>query len=433
MKRKALAAAQAVALCVASPAADAQSIIGFSPTMVIPIVAQTGTYSSEVFIGNTGGTSLVLGVEYVGGIGSAAPGQRDCGTVVVPPGGAAGPGATSFSVGAQCGLPAGSNFGMVFLFNDAPFGNRGFLAYSRTQAFNATGFSVEAFTAGSLSPQSQRLIGLKRVLGAGPSPIPFQSNCFVGSFDKVINYRIRLIASDGNQLGFVDGTLQPFEFIRHLDIFAAAGVAGNQSNVSAVFQNRDSFTAGNTNYPPFVGFCTVQDNVLFAADFRIAKAFNAFDGSYTTQVSGCEPPSCTAYDYAITEVSKKDVIAMFVRPPDQITCQLKSNRLADLELQLRQPDLMPTPLTSASPGSAAFNLPPGPVVAGGDNQTSFSYDTGLEITRLSDGTSMRDLWSLEISARETVPAPTTPIPYSIDCRNGSGTIHARPYQANDDF
>jgi hypothetical protein len=122
-----------------------------------------------------------------------------------------------------------------------------------------------------------------------------------------------------------------------------------------------------------------------------------------------------------------------VRVPDKFTCDLKSDRLGELEMQLRQPGIMPTPLSSVNPGSAAFTPLPGPVVAGGSDQVNFTYDTGLEIVRASDGRGMREFWSLEISVRETVPSPTMPINYSISCRNGSGSIIARPYQEPDDF
>lgn len=434
MMRQVLSAVLAATLVATAATASAQSVIGYGPTMVIPIAAQTNTYTSEIFVGHQSATSLVLGVEFVGGVGSASPGLRDCGTVTVPA--TAGfVSSTSFSLGAQCGLPPGSNYGMVFLFNYTPLGNRGFFAYARTQAFNATGFSVEGFTVGSLSAQSQRLIGLKRVTGAGPTPVPFQTNCFVGSFEDAVDYRIRLSDSAGNQLGFVDGSLQPFQLVRYLDIFAAAGLpAGtDHSKVSALIQNRATFVAGNKYYPPYISFCTVQDNLLFTADFRIGKSFSSFDGTYSTQIFACAPPECSSYDYSIKDVTKKDVIAMFVRVPDQISCELKSDRLGELELQLRQPDIMLVPLTSFNPGSAASTGTPGPVVAGGSDQVSFTYDTGLEIVRASDGTVMRDFWSLEISARETVPAPATPINYSLSCLNGNGTIIARPYQAVDDF
>jgi len=426
MSRKVLSAALMVTLGSAAATASAQSVIGFAPAMVIPVVAQTPTYTSEVFLGHQAGMGLTVAVEYVGAIGSAAPGLRDCGTLVIPPG-AAGPSGTSFSLGSQCNLPPGSNFGMVFVSNNTPFENRGFFAYSRVQNAQAIGFSIEGFTPGSLSPQSQRVFGLKRVTGPGPVPVPIQTNCFVGSFEKPVNYRIDLYNSAGQGLGNVSGTLQPFELIRYLDIFAAAGVSGDHANDAA----RISSTNGGTLFPPYLSFCTVQDNISFGADFRIAKSFTAFDGTYSNQIFACEPPGCPSYEYAITNPSNKDVIAMFVRVPDQITCELKSDRLGDLEMQLRQPNIAPGPLTVCNPGSPLCPETPGLVVAGGSDQIAFAYDTGLEIVRESDGKPMRDFWSLEISAREGVTS--MPVPYSVSCRNGSGTIFARPYQALDNF
>ena len=150
-------------------------------------------------------------------------------------------------------------------------------------------------------------------------------------------------------------------------------------------------------------FCTVQDNVSFGADFRIGKSLDAWDGSYNRNNAGCTPADgCVSYDYAIADVTKKDVFAFFVRPPDNIRCDLKSDRLGDLEMQLRQPDGVSVPLSFYPPGSAAFTRAPGPVVAGGNNQTGFYYETGPDVMRVSDGALLRDFWSLEVSAREVV-------------------------------
>jgi hypothetical protein len=431
MKRFAVSASLMFALSGTAFNAAAQSTLGVAPNMLIPVVAQTGTYTSEVFLSNLTNSLMRVSVIYAGGIGTVAPGLRSCGLVEVPPATAAGPGSASFNLGTQCQFAPGLNFGMVLLYNETGGSNEGFLAYSRVENFSAIGFSIEAFPIVSLSAQSQRVIGLKRATSG--SPIPFQTNCFVGSFEKPVNYRIRLVNSAGTQLGVVDGSLQPFELIRYLDIFAAAGVSGNHSNVSAVILNRDSLNPGNTNFPAYVSFCTVQDNISFGADFRIGKSVDAFDQSYAKQTPACVPPACSSYDYAITDVTKKDVFAMLVRPPDDVICELKSSRLGDLEIQLRQPDSVQAPLTAYAPGSAAITRTPGPVVAGGNNQTSFIYPTRFDVVRATDGAALRDMWSLEVSARERSPAPAAPIPYSISCRNSNGTIFARPYQATDDF
>ncbi len=233
----------------------------------------------------------------------------------------------------------------------------------------------------------------------------------------------------------ITGSLAPYQIIRYLDIFAVAGVAsGDFTNATARTISNNPQSAGNNDFPLFVSFCTVQDNVSFGADFRLGKSFDGWDLSHGQNSIGCTPTNgCASYDYAIADVTKKDVFALFVRPPDHIQCYLTSDRLTDLEMQLRQPDILPDPSTEYPPGSAAVTRAPGPVVAGGNNMTGFYYETGADIVRVSDGELLRNFWSLEVSARELLPAPTTPIPYSINCRSGNGTMYARPYSAPDDF
>jgi hypothetical protein len=62
--------------------------------------------------------------------------------------------------------------------------------------------------------------------------------------------------------------LQPYQQFRYLDVFAQAGApAGDLTNVRAEFTN---LTAANKK---LIGFCTVQENTTFSADFRIAKSY----------------------------------------------------------------------------------------------------------------------------------------------------------------
>lgn len=412
--------------------ASAQTTVGVASVLVVPVVAQTPSYSSEIFLLNASPTApLTVEVTFIGGIGSDSPGMKDCGTVALPFN-ASVTITKSFTLASQCGLGAGKHFGMIILSDNAAQSLGTFFAYSRTQNPQAIGFSVEAVTAGGASAQSQRAIGLKRVA----APIAFQTNCFVGSFGKPVNYRMLLVDSSGAQIGTViTGSLAPYQLIRYLDIFAAAGVAsGDFTNATARTLSNNPQSAGDNDFPIFVSFCTVQDNASFGADFRIGKSFEAFDQSYDRNNIGCTPTNgCTSYDYAITDVTKKDVFALFVRPPDHLQCFLSSDRLTDLEMQLREPDTVPAPLSYYPPGSAAFTRGPGPVVAGGNDLTGFYYETGPDIVRVSDGAVLRDFWSLEVSARELLPAPTTPIPYSINCLSGNGAIYARPYSAPDDF
>lgn len=412
--------------------AEAQSYVGVDSRVVIPIVAQTGSYSSEVFVMNaSSATPLTIDVLFIGANGSATPGNHDCGQIVVPASVSGEPATTSFTLAGQCALNAGSNFGSIVLQDTATPEVNQFFAYSRTQNPYAIGFSIEGFPASGIGAQSQRVIGLKRVAG----PIPFQTNCFVGSFDKPISYRIKLVDSSGVILGHVDGSLLPFQMIRYLDIFAAVGApAGDYLHYSAHIVNNNPQSSGNNAYPIYISFCTVQDNVSFGADFRIGKSGGSLDSVYNANNVGCTPSTAgcsSSYDYAITNLTHKDVFALYVRPPDTIQCNLLSDSVVNLQMQLRQPDVVPFALGLYPPGSAAFVRAAGPVVAGGTGQNSFSYDTGTDVVRVSDGASLRDFWSLEVSA--TAAAATAPIPYSISCISGGGTMYARPYSAAKDF
>ncbi|MEP6657253.1 MAG: hypothetical protein ABJC33_08450 [Betaproteobacteria bacterium] len=418
--------------------AAAQSTIGYGTAILIPIVAQTASFSTEVWVqspaSNNPVTPLTVDISFFEANTSATPGPKSCGQVVVFP-----DQAQSFALGTKCSLTVGvSHHGMLVIEDAAPEQLNAFFAYSRTQNPQAIGFSVEGFPAGSLSAQSQRVAGLKRALP--PAPIPFQTNCFVGALPDPVNYLIRLYdGTTTTQLGSgVTGTLLPFQMIRHLDIFAAAGLAtGDYTNVTARIQTTNTNGPGNNDRPLFVSFCTVQDNNSFGADFRIGKSFQAFDEAHSQAQFGCIPadPDCaSSYDFSILDVTKKHVFNLFVRPPDNIKCELQSNRLSDLEMQLREPGPIPLPFTFAVPGTPLGATGPGAVVAGGNNQTSFYYSTGPRTVRLSDGASMRSYWTLEVSARETLPAPTTPIPYSITCRSGNGVLYWTPTtSAGDDF
>jgi len=119
------------------------------------------------------------------------------------------------------------------------------------------------------------------------------TNCFVSSLADPANYELALFdGSTGAQIGStLTGSLGSYQQFRYLDVFTAAGAApGDYANVRAEFTE----TSGTSS--ALIGFCTVQDNVSFGADFRIAKrdspppqqvAFSAeWGGSIQTIASG---------------------------------------------------------------------------------------------------------------------------------------------------
>ena len=123
-------------------------------------------------------------------------------------------------------------------------------------------------------------------------------------------------------------------------------------------------------------------------------------------------------DLQITDLTKKQVFAFYIRPPDNVRCDLTGPRVAELEIALGSGDL------------PAFT----PFLAGGNDQTGFYYSTGPAMVEPNFGDSRRTFYPLMVSARETNPAPTLPIPYAIACRSGNGgSILDLPFEFVDDF
>ena len=240
-------------------------VVGFEPapapsvTMIIPLVAQTGSYASEITVHNPyNDGALPIAVVYTGANATSAAGQRACDPLSVPP-----LGTVQFSIADKCHLPVGSQYGYVTLTESADTPSP-FVAYSRAQTPGGNGFSVPAFPADAIEAPKlgSYVVGLKRQASA---PI-YQSNCFVASTDSATTYQIRLRDAAGNPVGNpVTGTLEANQIVRYLDIFTAANVAGGDvSNVSAVFSNGGSNAA-------LIGYCTVQESTFFGADFRMAQ------------------------------------------------------------------------------------------------------------------------------------------------------------------
>jgi YD repeat-containing protein len=226
------------------------------PVMVVPVVAQTASYSTEVQVRNGNPVALNLNVKFYEADNSAVPGQRTCSGFAVP--------ANStqvLSLGSQCTLGAGNHFGMLVL--EAVGGTQEFTVYSRSQTPAGVGFSVEGVPIETFSAAPAYVEGLKRT----STGAKYQSNCFVGALASAVDYRIDLLTADNAVLGnAITGTLQPFHMRRYLDVLTAAGLAsGDYADVRA------KFTETGTGSPPFVGFCTVQESVTFSADFRVGK------------------------------------------------------------------------------------------------------------------------------------------------------------------
>jgi hypothetical protein len=267
MKLKALGIVLISAIFAFPVVAFAVTTAGAGSVIVVPIVAQTGSYTSEIYVRNPNTSSMTINVKFYESKNSAVPGLRPCTPIVVAAGRT-----LVFSLATQCTLGAGSHFGMLILEDAAAEKINIFPAYTRSQTSGGNGFSVEGFPIGNFSGDVAGVIGLKRQASA---PI-YQTNCFVGALGEALNYQITLTnETTGAQIGnTIIGSLLPYEMVRYLDVFGPGGVnapAGDYSNVRARF---DETSAGE---PAFVAFCTVQESTFFGADFRIAKSFDAND------------------------------------------------------------------------------------------------------------------------------------------------------------
>ena len=249
-------AAAAAGIAFAAPAA-AQTSFGSGTQIILPTVANISVYQTQVFARNPNVGPITLNVHYYQSNNGTPPaGLRPCSQLTLQAGQS-----SSFDLGTQCGLNnTDDNFGMVILEDVA--GTNPFFAYSRTQTPQAIGFSVEGFPLENFSGAPADVLGLQATAGA-PN---YRSNCFVAALSNPVNWQIQLVQSGTETvLGTVTGSLNAFETTRVLDVFAAAGLAGDFSGVRATFSTPD------VPAPAFVGFCTLETSSNGSADFRIAK------------------------------------------------------------------------------------------------------------------------------------------------------------------
>jgi hypothetical protein len=394
--RFSFAPALVAGLC--SGSALAVTSAGSGSTIVIPVTASTGSYTSEVSVFYPGpfsgsGTSMTINVLYYEANGQASPGPKPCTPLSINAGET-----KSFLLASQCTLGTGGHFGLLVLQDAAAEKVNYFFAFNRTESVgNHIGFSIEGFPIGNFSGQTANVSGIKRV-AAAPG---FQTNCFVGSLGESVDYQIDLRDSAGNPLGVsVNDTLGPWQLTRYLDIFGAVGAApGDYVNARARFS-----VTNPSALPALIGFCTVQDQTLTGADFRIAKSRDAVDNGQRRVSCRAGNSDCTdvgASPFQITDVTRKDGYRLLVHSPDFVKCTILGSQAASLELAL-------LPIGSFNPG--------GTVLAGGTGQHSFYYDTG---PRSTQNNGIDEFFNLEVQTIAAAPAGT--YDYSIRCDSGNGT------------
>ena len=381
--------------------AHGQATAASGSVVVIPLVAQTASFSTEIVVRNPNPVPITLNVAFYEGLNSGTPGPKACTQLTV-----AATESKPFLLSSQCPMGAGGHFGMLVLEDAALQKTNVFFAYSRTQTPGFIGFSVEGFPIGAFSGAPADSLGLKSQ-AAAPG---FQSNCFAGALGEAVSYQ--LLLRDGTTNALIGGpltrTLQPFEMFRYLDVFALAGAPGDHSNVRANF----TVTSGGQ---ALVAFCTVQENIQLSADFRIAKSIDALNNGQRrvtcigqdncglgNPVSVSQPETIT-----VAEGNLRRVYSMILTQPDYIRCDLvgSAGDLSNLQMRLRVPG---DPFTSAV-------FVPSIGDSGGANDTTFYVYTG-ERNAVNGGTATR--WFIDVETR--TQATATDLKFGITCSSGNG-------------
>jgi len=225
-------AAVAVGSAMASAPGAAQTSFASGTQIILPLASHVSVYHTTVFVRNPNVGPITLNVRYIqSNDGTAPTGERSCPDVALGANESA-----TFDLGAQCSLNGvDDDFGMLIVQGQP--GTNPFFAYSRTDTPEGIGFSVEGFPSDNFSGSPADVLGLKTT-AAAPN---YRSNCFVGSLGDPVNWQIQLYQSGSETLlGSVSGSLGAFQTTRVLDVFAAAGLAGDFSDVRATFSTANA-------------------------------------------------------------------------------------------------------------------------------------------------------------------------------------------------
>jgi hypothetical protein len=216
-------------------------------SMIVPIVARTASYGTEIYVRNIEAVPLTLAVTFEEADNSSTPGPKECASFALPA-----LATRLLSLAQQCSLATGSHFGSLRLEDVAANGR--FAVFSRSSTPAGAGFSVEGLAVTTLGMDPAYVEGLQRTSQGAH----YLSNCFVGALDQPVDYRIDLLTASDEAIGSpITGSLAPHHSMRFLDILAAAGApVGDYASVRARFSQ-----SGTSS--PFLGFCTVQESVTF--------------------------------------------------------------------------------------------------------------------------------------------------------------------------
>lgn len=379
----------AAALFASAGLGHAMSIDGAGTIVVVPLFANTPSFTSEVTIFNPNGSSVDIAPNFVGMDGRVTVGRVNCTIITVPANTS-----VQYSLPALCpAINPGSNNGKLTLISNSA-ANLPFFAYARIQTLAGQGFSVEGFPIGSFEGGLAVATGLKRI-AAAPT---FQSNCAVSSMNEPVDYTLQLQTSTGLVLGnTLSGSLTANQMTAFIDIFAAVNAPpGDHTNVRALIVNSNPAPAPGSA-PSLLGFCTVQDNASLGADFRMAKIFNPKDES--KQRANTVSLTRLGTSFQFSDVNRRNTHVIYLRHPDYLSCVFATGA-ADVMMRLLDPQ--------------------NNVMVSGATVTGFTKfpigSSNLIKSATNDGVSGR--WLIEVQTLST--STTLPASYSITCQSGNG-------------
>jgi hypothetical protein len=408
-----------LALAMGAGGTRAQNADGFHSFLVFPVVVDSASFTQAFWFRSISISPVLVPTFYPAG-GGAPIACPSFGTSVA--GNASAP-----SLRSLCpDIPAGSVFGLLTVVPESAgpaAGNPQLVAgFSRVSNPAGAGFNVEAYPWHAFSTGYASVSGLVR-RAASPSGPALQTNCFIGMMPSVAGSTkpskawVGLGNAQGAAIGsLVEVDLVPGKLVRLLDVFAAVGApAGDHANASLRMGPVLPDGYGDTG---LLGFCTVQDNTSFNADFRIAKTeFPAsclyacnWDGPMdetalrsTLDAAELPLPGQAARSFVLPAGEFQNTHAYYFHHPDTIDCTLRA-------------PLFHEPL----PGNAGVEMrlldEVGTTIAGGNGVVWLGgLQLGDKMTR-GRGANARYFLQVERSGDNAGAA----VAYEIGCDSGSG-------------
>jgi hypothetical protein len=405
-----------------SPHVLAQSPYGLAARQTIPWVIDQldergPVWETEINIHNPGSAALTVRPTYLGAVTTPTAGSVPCTPQTIGPKETA-----ELSLRAVCPLNQGLNFGRLELTALTPGpasldpnepSDQIFLASARVARLGGGLFAVEGFPEGNLSgaTASAAATGLKNGFVDGSQ---WQTFCAVAGLNATTQVSVRLNDGLGNNIGVVNTLVDPpsgIEMQSFADVFAAAGTAGNYSNVTAHFST-------NTPAAGIFAVCMIVENATGKRAFEVAKYLDNNDEGreYHKTVDRTSYGRTFAVVSEIPHPNKpvafSDLHVAYFQHPDRVSCTVRwtspHSTFDQIQMRLIDPD--------------------GKVAAGGPHRTFFTVDLP-EKPETYSGRNGR--WLVEVApdraygkhcggGLQLCPGGLETTDYSLTCASGNG-------------